>query len=274
MAGRSVAIPGAELEVFDWGTGDPVVFIQTALTADELLPLAEQSVLDEGFRKIVYHRRGYAGSTPAVDGSSIGQDAEDCRALLAALGVPSAHVVGYSYSGAVAMQLAADHPAVVRSLVLIEPPPVHTASAHEFRAANERLIRSRHDRGPAAALDEFLGLAIVPRWRQVIEARVPGSGAQMVHDAVTFFDVDLPALLSWTFTKADAARITCPVLFLGGSDSGAWFQQVRWLLQEWFPHASVMVLQGADHSLTVTHTAEVAAETVNFLRRVGGGPDG
>jgi len=36
------------------------VFIQTALTADELRPLATNPSLDD-YRKILYHRRGYAG---------------------------------------------------------------------------------------------------------------------------------------------------------------------------------------------------------------------
>ena len=96
------SVGDAELEVTDWGSGEPLVFIQTALTADELLPLARDEAL-AGYRKIVYHRRGYAGSSPAVPPGSIARDAHDCVGLLAALGIERAHVVGFSYSGAVAM---------------------------------------------------------------------------------------------------------------------------------------------------------------------------
>lgn len=53
MESRSVAVPGARLEVFDWGSGEPVLFVQTALTADELRPLATDPALD-GYRKILY----------------------------------------------------------------------------------------------------------------------------------------------------------------------------------------------------------------------------
>jgi pimeloyl-ACP methyl ester carboxylesterase len=56
------------------------------------------------------------------------------------LQIPRAHIVGLSYSGAVAMQLAADAAERVHSLTLLEPPPVHVASAPEFRSANERLF--------------------------------------------------------------------------------------------------------------------------------------
>jgi hypothetical protein len=40
VGARLVAVGDAELEVSDWGSGDPIVFLPTALVADELVPLA------------------------------------------------------------------------------------------------------------------------------------------------------------------------------------------------------------------------------------------
>src|SRR5688572_8608763 len=257
MERRQVDVGGVELEVLDRGTGEPVVFIQTALTADEFLALAEQPALRE-YRAVLYHRRGYAGSSAVEGPGSIPRDAQDCQRLLAAMDVSRAHIVGVSYSGAVALQLAADAPDLVHSLTLIEPPPVHVPSADEFRAANERLLRTRRDHGPRAALDEFLTLVIGPDWRTVSEDTVPGSAQQMEQDVGTFFDTDLPALLDWRFTAEDAQRVRCPVLYVGGSDSGAWFDEVRTLMTEWFPDADVVTIDGADHSLCLTHPAQIA----------------
>lgn len=95
--------------------------------ADELRPLATAAELEDGDRKILSHRRGY-GDSSAVDGpESIGRDAADCRALLAAMAIDRAHIVGVSYCAAVALRLAADAPACVHTLVLEEPPPgAHT----------------------------------------------------------------------------------------------------------------------------------------------------
>jgi len=260
------SVGDAELEVTDWGSGEPLVFIQTALTADELLPLARDEAL-AGYRKIVYHRRGYAGSSPAVPPGSIARDAHDCVGLLAALGVEDAHVVGFSYSGAVAMQLAASEPERTSSLVLIEPPPVHVALAAEFREANERLIRTRQEHGPAEALDEFLSHLIGQDWRAKTEQQIPGSGRQMERDAATFFDCDMPALLDWEFGPEDARRIACAVLHVGGSDSGPWFAQVRELMLDWFPGAEDVVIADADHGLALSHPAEVAQAIALFLER-------
>src|SRR5688500_768367 len=105
---RLVQIGDIELEVDDVGTEDPVVRVQAALTADELAPLAGQLRSRGEYRTIVYHRRGYAGSSPVHGAGSVVRDAADCRDLIVALGLGRAHVVGYSYSGAVALQLAVD----------------------------------------------------------------------------------------------------------------------------------------------------------------------
>ena len=264
---RLVEVGGIELEVDDLGTGDPVVLVQTGLTADELAPLAEHLVAHGEYRAIVYHRRGYARSSPVLGPGSVVRDAADCRDLIVALGLGKVHIVGFSYSGAVGMQLAVDAAEIVHTLTLIEPPPVHVPSSAEFRAANARLQEARLARGPDVALEEFLTLVIGPDWRTEIERRLPGAAEQMERDTTTFFDTDLPALLSWRFDAEDARRVTCPVLHVSGSDSGPWFAEVRELVRTWFPHAEDVLITGADHSLALTHTPQIAAALADFLGR-------
>lgn len=110
-------------------------------------------------------------------------------------------------------------------------------------------------------------MLIGPGWQQVAEEQLPGSSAQMRQDSRTFFDVDLPALLDWQFTSTDAARIECPALYVGGTDSGAWFAEVRELMLAWLPHAEGVVIDGADHSLALTHAPQIADALTTFLRR-------
>lgn len=265
MSVQLVPVDGAQLSVRDWGSGEPIVFVQTALTADELVPLARTSPL-ERYRKIVYHRRGYASSSAVRGPGSIARDASDCHAVLDALGIGRAHIVGVSYSAAVTLQVAADTPLVAHTLILLEPPPVHTQSAAQFRAALERLMAIRRRHGPLAALDEFLSMPNSPDWRGVTEHRLPGSAAQMAQDAATFFDTDVPALLKWQFGPTDAARITCPVQHIGGTDSGPWFAQARDTLLAWLPSMNDVAIPGADHALALTHHDEIAHAVAAFLR--------
>jgi hypothetical protein len=90
---RLVAVGDADLAVCDWGSGDPILFLQTALTADELVPLANQPAL-AGFRKLLYHWRGYGGSGGVEPSGSITSDAEDAWLLLTSMGfrVPTSSV--------------------------------------------------------------------------------------------------------------------------------------------------------------------------------------
>ncbi len=262
-----ITVSDAVLEVELRGSGEPVVLIQTALTADEFKPLADQSSLQVGYRSILYHRRGYAGSSPVAGPGSIERDALDCQRLLAALGVDRAHVVGVSYSAAVALQLAATEPAHVHTLTLIEPPPIHTASRNRFIAANDQLRAEYRRHGSAAALNRFLTRVVGPDWRNDLERHMPGGVAQCERDADTFFATDLPALLDWRFRAAEAQRIRQPVLYIGGSHSGPWFAEVRRLILTWLPQAEDVEIAGADHSLAITHPVPIASAMASFLRR-------
>lgn len=266
MTQQSVWVADGHLEVSDDGTGEAIVFIQTALTADELRPLAVEPALAD-YRRIVYHRRGYAGSSPVDGPRTIPDDAVDCVALLDAVGINRAHIVGVSFSAAVGLQLAADFPERVHTVTVLEPPPVLSPSAPEFRAASDRLLATRRERGVGPALDEFLTMLVGPDWRHVTEQQLPGSVPQMQRDATTFFDTDMPALLGWNFNSDDAARVDCPVLYIGGTDSGPWFAAVREVVLDWYPHADDVTIEGADHSLAITHPRQIGGALLAFLER-------
>ena len=120
-------------------------------------------------------------------------------------------------------------------------------------------------------------VVIGPDWRTEVEQRVRGATEQMQRDAPTFFDTDLPALLSWRFDGEDARQVNCPVLQIGGRQSGPWFAEVRDLIRTWLPQAEDVLLAGADHSLALTHAPQIADALADFLGRhpilAGGGLD-
>jgi pimeloyl-ACP methyl ester carboxylesterase len=241
--------------------------VPTALVADELAPIMKQAVLADAFQTVVYSRRGYAGSGPADPPGSISRDAADAVGVLDVLRIERAHVVGLSFSGAIALEMASTFPGRVHSLTLIEPPPVHGPSAGRFWAANERLQQTRRAMGVAAALNEFMTLVMGEDWQSQMHRLLPGSVAQMEHDATTFFDVDMTALSGWSYTAADASRVKAPVLYLGGTASSPWFAEERQLLLRWLPHSETTLIPGADHSLAISHAAAIADALAGFVQR-------
>jgi pimeloyl-ACP methyl ester carboxylesterase len=197
----------------------------------------------------------------------VAADAVDAGELIRALDVSPAHVVGVSYSAAVALSLASRAPELVHTLTVVEPPPVGTPGAAAFQRANGELLKSYEDNGPEAALDQFMTRLVGEAWRTVSERDSPGSVQTMKRDAPTFFSSDIPALLSWSFDATDAAKIRCPVLYVGGSESGSWFTDMRAVVLGLLTHADQATVEGADHLVATTHCAELAALVLEHVRR-------
>jgi pimeloyl-ACP methyl ester carboxylesterase len=75
-------------------------------------------LLRESFEVVVYDHRGVGQSSPLQGELTTAQLAQDAAALLAALELDSAHVLGISMGGMVAQELALAQPARVRTLTL------------------------------------------------------------------------------------------------------------------------------------------------------------
>jgi pimeloyl-ACP methyl ester carboxylesterase len=263
-----MAVRDTELAVEVTGDGEPLVVIQTALDVDELRPLATRLRAGGRHRVVQYHRRGYgASSRTGPRARAVTDEAADCAALLGELALGRAHVVGASYSAAIALTFAADFPDLVRTLVVMEPPPTHVPSSPEFLAANAELLETCHAEGPAAALDELQTLLVGPGWRAACERERPGSVRELERDAETFFSSDVPALVRWSFGREEASRVRCPVLHIGGLESGPWFAEVRTWVHGLLPHAEGAVVEGAGHLLAWSHADRVAGLVLDFLDR-------
>jgi pimeloyl-ACP methyl ester carboxylesterase len=260
---------GADLAYEVSGTGEPVVFIHGAFIADTFRPLLAEPSLVSRFRLILYHRRGYAASSHAAGPVSVAQQAADCCALLRHVGSERAHVVGHSYGGCVALQLALDYPNVVHSLALLEPGLIVGSSAQGYREALVRGAERYREAGAAVAVDEFLE-ARWPGYGATLERVLPGAVAQAVADAETCFEHELTGLLDWNFGEAEARRISQPALsVLGGESDALWsrFGETHRLLLAWLPQAEGFVLPGTTHLMQLQDPHGMAEALAAFWAR-------
>lgn len=111
-------VDGATLAYQTPGSGHPVLMIHGAAIADTFVPLVRQPELG-AYRAIRYHRRGYGDSTGTA--ASLPEHASDALALLEHLDAGPAHIIGHSYGGCTALQMALMSPQAVQSLILLEP---------------------------------------------------------------------------------------------------------------------------------------------------------
>jgi len=98
--------------------GDPVVFVHgwpdSWFSFSRVLPL-----LPEGLRAVAFDQRGFGDSDRPESGYAIPELAGDAIALLDALGIDRATLVGHSFGSFVARQAAIAQPRRIASLVLI-----------------------------------------------------------------------------------------------------------------------------------------------------------
>jgi pimeloyl-ACP methyl ester carboxylesterase len=276
-------VNGAELEYEIVGDGEPVLLVHGSLLAESFRPLLDEPALGS-LRLIRYHRRGFAGS--AGQASGIAQDADDAFALLALLGVESAHVVGHSHGGNVAIQLAQHAPTAVRSLALLEPgASAYIASADKLTKVMAWIAQAFAEHGIEFVLDLYMRAFAGPDYREALSERLGGPvWDAAVGDLSASFEGDEPSELNWSFDVARAAMITCPVLNLRwtGSDAAMaaldselgttdlsipYFEEAQDVVRGWFPHAESVVLPGPHHFALTTDPGPVAETLANFFAR-------
>jgi pimeloyl-ACP methyl ester carboxylesterase len=263
-----IAVGNVALEFDDQGSGEPVIFIHGSGPADSFLPVAMEPAVRDDYRVIRYHRRGSARSSPVQGPVAVTHQAADCRALLGALGIAKAHVVGHSYGGAVALQLALDAPEVVQTLALFElAMPLSVPSGQQLADAVGPLIQQYMSGDRVGAAHGFLALVDGPDWRGEIGRTVPGGPEQAEKDVATLFECEIPSALEWRFGPEEAAKIQQPVLYLLGSESPPVFAESQALLGSWLPRLEPDLLPGANHLMQMRHPAEAAARLVAFLKR-------
>jgi pimeloyl-ACP methyl ester carboxylesterase len=259
-----------ELEYELKGSGEPVLLIPPGPLAGAFLPLQSEQALIGRHRLIRYHRRGQAGSTPAAAPVSFADHASDAASLLDHLGVRRAHVAGHSTGGAIALQLALDHPEVVETLALLEPPLFAVPSAEAFLESAGPALQAYGAGEREAAMAGFLSVVSGLDWetcRALIDERVAGGVDRALKEADFFFGIDLPAVNAWTFGPEQASSITRPVLSVLGTRSEPLFVEGRQLLCSWFPQIEELTLAGAGHLLHIERPGPAAEGLADFFGR-------
>lgn len=266
---RKARVNGVELEYEENGSGEPVLLISPVL-ADGFQPLLLEHVLAGRHRLITYHKRGWVGSTRTPPPVSIADHASDAAALLDHLGIARAHVAGHSSGAAVAVQLALDHPTRVQTLALLELSLLSVSTAglllEKAGPAFEAYGAGDHERALAIFMSAVSGL----EWetcRTLLERRAPGTVAQSIKDADTFFGVELPSLMAWAFGPEQGAAIAQPVLSVWGSETEPMWREIADLLRAWVPRVEDCRIEGAGHLLHAQQPESVAKGMAAFFAR-------
>ncbi len=271
---RRANVNGVELEYQVVGSGEPVLLIHGALLADCLIaPFQLHPIIMEKYSLISYHRCGYGGSAWPEGSISIEQQAEQCRLLLQQIGIDKAHIVGYSYGGLIALQLALSNPEVVHSLVLMEPflPRTDSKALEYGQQALESFLRLYEAGEKAGALKNFLVAMAGPDILAASDMTLPLNAWEEGEAAVdAFCKLDLPAFQTWGFSTQNPEKYnkpTMPVLSAMGIFSEAicpGFREGNAFLMSWLPQAERLGIR-ATHGLQIMNPRDVVEGLMSFF---------
>lgn len=252
-------VNGVRLYYEEHGRGDAILCIHGTSTSARVWRRAAISELSTLGRVIVYDRRGCTRSErPEPYETNVVQQAEDAAALIRELGAAPAVVIGRSYGGETAVELALREPELVRALVLLEAASFALdAEAKAWADRLERDVRAAAERDPASVAEVFLRTvagdarweAFPPRAKRMFQDNGPAIVAE-------FRGTQLEA------TEEDLRRISVPTLLVEGEDSPEAFARVTARMARAIPWSRIETVRGG-HLIDPGEPAVVA-----FVRSV------
>jgi pimeloyl-ACP methyl ester carboxylesterase len=193
----------------DRGSGTPILGLHGAGSSAVFWEDAADMLSELG-RAVIYDRRGSNRSERPTDYdvTSVAEHAEDALALLRALEAEPAILIGRSYGGTVALELALQHPDSVIALALLEAGPMGFSSEYDewFTALRAKLERTASTRGveavgEVAIRDVFGAWEELPAvWRDVFTANGPAllaevRGGERLTDTTSLGEMRVPTLI-------------------------------------------------------------------------------
>lgn len=254
---RTADAGGHELAYLEAGDGAPVLLVPGYTGSKEdfgplLAPLAAA-----GYRVVAFDQRGQLDSPGSGPAESYDPDglATDLLALIAALGLRPAHVVGHSYGGIVARAALLRDPAAFASLTLLSSGPAAITGA---RARLMRSLRGELAAGGVARVSSLLRAA----------------GGHESFDALRFDATDPVSLLGMGEALLSApdrvpelsaalSDASVPCLVACGDADDAWTPAVQREMAERLG-ARFALIPGAGHSPAVEEPAATAHLLLEF----------
>lgn len=239
------------------GAGPPLVLLHSAV-CDRRMWDPQWAVLAEaGYQVIRCDLRGF-GESPMADRPY--NDADDVVDLLGALGIGRAALVGSSYGGQVALEVAARRPGMVAALALLcSASPEHTPSdaLRSFGRREDELLAAGDIDG---AVELNLVTSLGPEADDAVRERV----RKMQRHA---FDVQLAAEEEFAPVEAvvDLSLIEAPCLAVSGGLDRPDFGEIAAGLAERLAGARHHELPWAGHLPSLERPGEVTDLLTGFL---------
>jgi pimeloyl-ACP methyl ester carboxylesterase len=249
------------------GNGQTVVLLHsTGLSSRQFGALTR--VLESAYRVVAVDLLGY-GASPPFDDSRPFTIADEVESVVALLPDEPVHLVGHSYGGFLALQIALHHGERVRSLGVYDPVAFGTLYAPDDAEGLASLasIQDPNFATEATGGNEQWLRSFVDFWN-----RGPTWDALPQRSRDAFLQVGRKAFREVMHVMRDrtSARayslIQAPTLVLIGEQSPAAARRVGVRLASSMPHAVLSVMPGLGHMAPITDNAAINSAFAEHIR--------
>lgn len=268
-----VRVNGVELHYIERGQGEPLILLHGG-QGDYRSWSAQVEALSPHHRVISYSRRyNYPNDNPlTAKYRTAYTEAEDLAAFIRHLRLERVHFVGTSAGALTALVLATQHPEIVRSLVLAEPPILRWAKEdgqgetlyREFMTTNwepaATAFKAGDDQGAMRILvDTFGGAGRFDRLSP--EARSVAMQNSRFFKASTASSDPFPAL-----SKEKVKRLKMPILIISGENTLKINKFINAELVRLLPKAENAIIPQAGHGSARENPQAFNEAVLKFLK--------
>ena len=251
------------LHVEQSGSGFPLILI-SGVTGLAQQWREQAPFLADSFSVVLHDQRGVGASDPGSPTCSIEQMAADVVALMDALDIRRAHLVGHATGGSVAQCIAIDHPKRVAALAVISGWAKPDAYFRRLFLNRRRILEGL---GPLAFL-ENASLNLFPAdWIAANDAALAVQEAQY---AATFPGVEtmlhrIDAVLGFD-RSSELSRIAAPTLVMTAADDAVVPLYLVQALTRAIPRAELKIFPSGGHGFSRLYPREFCHAILPFLR--------
>ena len=204
------------------------------------------TAISEHFRVVIFDSRGAGYSGSSGKPFSIQLLAQDTAALMDALGISSAHVLGFSMGASVAQELALSFPEKISRLILVSGDCGGTESVRSRAEIMAQLLDKSGTMSDVA--NRMFPLLFPPSW---LAAHDPFGYCPEVYETTDEESVvrQASAFFGWTGSFARLGKISSPTLVITGTDDVVIPPVNSSVLSGRIPGAQLVVIPGAGHGL-------------------------
>jgi esterase len=258
---KTVAANGYPISYVERGTGPTVLLVHGSMCDYRCVATLSQGLSDKYHVVSVSLRHHYPEPWDGAGESySIPQHAKDLAAVARTMS-PPVSIVGHSYGGSVAFEMAREHPELVSKLVLAEgstegmlPPPTaqYLDGRKKFADAAENMLKTKgRQETMNFGVDLLYGKGTYASYSPAVQTVHRDNAWTLIAGA----KAPIPKLGNC----ADFGTLKMPVLLATGENTSARFKQLVPLQQQCLPSARKVVIPNVGHGPLIGHPAFIAA---------------